>query len=78
MFNGHFAEGQSQTAILEDAGGVVPERSFEALIQWLYMCQVFLDVEDLQSLEQHISAIIGLLEALLINVGHFRTAIKKD
>lgn len=33
MFNGHITEGQNQTAILEEAEGVVSERNLEALIQ---------------------------------------------
>lgn len=40
MFEGNFAEGTQDLAILEDLEGVVSVRSFEALIQWLYLRKI--------------------------------------
>ncbi|KAJ5902884.1 hypothetical protein N7495_003412 [Penicillium taxi] len=58
MFEGNFVEREQQVASLEEVEGVVSVRSFEALIQWLYMCRVQFDSEDP---EDQISTIIELV-----------------
>lgn len=55
MFEGDFSEGEQQTATMEEIGGVVSVRSFEALLQWLYLRKVIFGLENP---EDHISAVI--------------------
>ncbi|KAJ5493929.1 hypothetical protein N7463_010016 [Penicillium fimorum] len=58
MFKGNFAEGEQQEATLEEVEGVVSVRSFEALIQWLYLRRIQFDCEDP---EDQISSAIELV-----------------
>jgi hypothetical protein len=41
MFQREFKEGEDQSTILAEIDGVVSTRSFELLIQWLYLGRVF-------------------------------------
>ncbi|CAG8111081.1 unnamed protein product [Penicillium nalgiovense] len=43
MFEGNFAEEQQQLATMKEVEGVVSVRSFEALMQWLYIRRVHFD-----------------------------------
>lgn len=58
MFEGNFAEGEQQVATLEEVEGVVSVRSFEALIQWIYLRKVQFDSKGP---EDQISATIELV-----------------
>ncbi|KAF9885059.1 hypothetical protein FE257_000790 [Aspergillus nanangensis] len=40
MFDGNFKEGEAQSAVLEKVEGVVSNRSFELLLQWLYLGRI--------------------------------------
>ena len=42
MFNGEFEEGEEQIARLDLLEGVVSIRSFELLIQWIYVGQIII------------------------------------
>lgn len=55
MFEGYFPEGEQQRATLEEVEGVVSVRSFETLIQWLYLRKIRFDSE---SSEDQVSAAI--------------------
>ncbi|KXG53614.1 uncharacterized protein PGRI_006640 [Penicillium griseofulvum] len=59
IFEGNFLEAQDQTLKLEAIEDVISPRSFEALIQWLYLRSVKFDVDDNSPGEQ-ISAAIEL------------------
>ncbi|KFZ01459.1 hypothetical protein V500_00762 [Pseudogymnoascus sp. VKM F-4518 (FW-2643)] len=43
MFDGNFKEGVEQSTTLEEIDGVVSTRSFEMLVQWLYVSRVIFD-----------------------------------
>ncbi|CAG8328027.1 unnamed protein product [Penicillium salamii] len=58
MFEGNFAEGEQQVATVEEVEGVVSVRSFEALIQWIYLRRTQFDSA---SPEDQISATIELV-----------------
>ncbi|KAJ5937051.1 hypothetical protein N7466_003501 [Penicillium verhagenii] len=58
MFEGKFQEGRQQTATLQEMSGVVSVRSFESLIQWLYLGIVKFDYNGP---EDGISAAIELV-----------------
>ncbi|KAE8397155.1 hypothetical protein BDV37DRAFT_266429 [Aspergillus pseudonomiae] len=57
MFKGNFKEGEDQSAVLEEVEGVVSNRSFQLLLQWLYLGRVILGKE---SPAEWISAMIEL------------------
>ncbi|KAB8217300.1 hypothetical protein BDV33DRAFT_177475 [Aspergillus novoparasiticus] len=57
MFDGNFKEGEEQSAVLEEVEGVVSNRSFQLLLQWLYLGRVILGKE---SPAEWISAMIEL------------------
>ncbi|KAJ5785508.1 uncharacterized protein N7503_010720 [Penicillium pulvis] len=58
MFGGQFLESKELTATVEEMDGVVSERSFEALFQWLYLHVVKFGIEDPT---EHISASMELV-----------------
>lgn len=58
MFEGQFLESKELTATVEEMEGVVSERSFEALFQWLYLHVVKFGIEDPV---EHISASLELV-----------------
>lgn len=55
MFEGDFKEGVEQSTTLEEIDGVISTRSFEMLVQWLYVGKVFLGEIPL---EEAITAIL--------------------
>ncbi|KAJ5835738.1 hypothetical protein N7447_001764 [Penicillium robsamsonii] len=57
MFESNFAEGEQQASTLKEVDGVVSVRSFEALIQWIYLRRIQFDFEGP---EDQISAMIEL------------------
>ena len=54
-FEGNFKEGRDQSTILDEVDGVVTTRSFQMLLQWLYIGRVVFD--ELSS-EEAITAIL--------------------
>jgi hypothetical protein len=46
MFNGDFREGKEQLADLKEIDGVVSNRSFQLLLQWIYLGRFILDKES--------------------------------
>ncbi|KAE8320740.1 hypothetical protein BDV39DRAFT_211390 [Aspergillus sergii] len=57
MFDGKFKEGEEQSAVLEEAEGVVSNQSFQLLLQWLYLGRFILGKK---SPAESISAMIEL------------------
>lgn len=73
MFDSKFKEGDQQLAELEELDGVVSNRSFQMLLQWMYSGQVFLRNE---SLTDRISAMIEFARlADMLNVSNVESQI---
>ncbi|KAL2825723.1 hypothetical protein BDW59DRAFT_69618 [Aspergillus cavernicola] len=81
MFNGKFKESEEQSAELELIDGVVSTRSFELLLQWLYVGRIVLDEKDPGDRISALLEFARLADMLYINtvgsqiVEHIKTTV---
>src|SRR5258708_7053666 len=92
MFEGRFQEGKEQSVVLQEISGVVSGRSFEMLVQWLYVGRVklsklppneaitaiieFLRLADMCQVTGMEQDMVNEIKAIMVQDIHLRTSQK--